>query len=210
MNSNEKFPCPNPRFRIIYGEYRMLDRFTVSPDSMEFNKILKIKNRACQSNSANQLLTEAEALAKDLIRPRAVYAVFKIDPETALWFPGAVAFYLAAVTIGPELEEKLDQMNQSGQIAMGTVLDALGSVWVEASVNALDQTISLEASILKLKRGRRRSPGYKPWSLSTQKRLFEMLPVENLGITLSSAYIMKPRKSVTFGVSLSIESDPRP
>ena len=48
----------------------------------------------------------------------------------------------------------------------------------------------------------RYSPGYGDWGLSQQKKFFQIIGAEKIGMSLSSAMMLIPRKSVTAIIGL--------
>ncbi len=74
----------------------------------------------------------------------------------------------------------------------------LHSFW---RINYLDNLISSD-KFGKNSALLRYSPGYCGWHITGQKKLFEELKPESIGITLNSSYLMQPIKSIS-GVMIS-------
>lgn len=111
--------------------------------------------------------------------------------------------YLAlfAVTLGPVLSEKVTELFDTGDYADGYMLDSVSSY-------AADKLADLAARHLQLELPGRESsanslrvlgysPGYCGWHISGQKKLFETLRPEEIGITLNESCLMSPIKSVS-------------
>lgn len=106
-----------------------------------------------------------------------------------------------AITIGDRLSQKIDELFKANEFALGSMLDSVASDGVEKAADIV------ENHFLKLlsKRGEinastgilRYSPGYCGWHMSGQKKLFEFLHPENIGVTLLDSYLMKPLKSIS-------------
>ncbi len=195
-------PYPNPRNRIIIGEIRLLSGYVCAPDLGMVSRLLHVRKNSMLSPSSQQVQNQMEKVAKELSHPAAVYGLFESAGILSEWFPDASLIALGAVTIGLELEERVDQLHQSGEIAASVILDAYGSGWVEGVADAVDETIRKEAESLGLNKTQRKSPGFHHWNIESQKDLFNILPVQRIGIRLTSHFIMIPRKSISFGMSL--------
>ena len=63
--------------------------------------------------------------------------------------------------------------------------------------------LRLGAAALGLKTSCRASPGYGDWDVKEQKYLFELVPAERIGVTLTESSMMVPRKSVSFAVHIA-------
>jgi hypothetical protein len=175
------------------------------------------------------LMAEVTSEAEELARPRAVYSLFesndipkntflhsffapneiqdkvggtnkKVTPAAAAG-PPATALVLALCTIGPLLEERVTEYSASGKLSRGLILDLAGSVLAEAACDYVNQEICSEASRLSLFPACRTSPGYGKWRIEEQEVIFRLLPGSSIGVTLTSSFMMIPRKSVSFAVS---------
>jgi len=113
---------------------------------------------------------------------------------------------LFAVTLGPETSFEIARLFKENDFALGYMLDSAASV-------AADQAAALlESRVATSLRDRgwndddgaalRYSPGYCGWHISGQKKLFEYLNPERIGLTLRDSYLMDPLKSVS-GVVLA-------
>jgi len=92
----------------------------------------------------------------------------------------------------------------------GFIADILGSVVVEAAVEALQQKLSDEMKRAGMKITNRYSPGYCGWPTSEQHKLFGLLPKENCGIRLAESALMLPIKSVSgfIGIGAHVRFNP--
>lgn len=117
----------------------------------------------------------------------------------------AVAVALAVCTIGQALEERVAEYSSSGELTRGLILDAAGSVLAEASCDFVNQAICGVAAERSLHATCRTSPGYGKWEVKEQAVVFKLLPAHSIGVTLTSSFMMVPRKSVSFAVRLLSE-----
>ncbi len=111
--------------------------------------------------------------------------------------------YLAlfAVTLGPALSSRVTELFDADDYALGYMLDSVSSYAADklsdlAVQNLQSELISKEPAespwrVLSY------SPGYCGWNVSGQKKLFEVLRPQEIGITLNESYLMSPIKSVS-------------
>jgi hypothetical protein len=113
---------------------------------------------------------------------------------------------LFAVTIGKATSTAIDRLFQCSDYALGCMLDAAASTAADRAAAYVERqfSISLAADGWNDSSGAalRYSPGYCGWDISGQKKLFEYLEPEQIGLTLSPSYLMEPLKSVS-GVVLA-------
>jgi len=108
---------------------------------------------------------------------------------------------LFAATVGQALHDKINELFVGKDFALGSMLDSVASVGVEKTADVL-QTYFRDGLIRK--RGgdgntavMRYSPGYCGWHVSGQRKLFDYLKPEEIGITLRASYLMEPLKSAS-------------
>ena len=116
-------------------------------------------------------------------------------------YPRAEDLALFAVTLGARVPQEIKRRFDGGDLAIGAMLDAAASV-------ATDRLAAETEARFKLRlmtRGRDRvrlgvlrySPGYCGWHISGQKKLFEKINPQQVGIALRESYLMEPLKSVS-------------
>ncbi len=139
--------------------------------------------------------------ALELLAPRGAYALVSGAAAEAAGMPEpADTVAVAAVTIGPALEDESARRSASGALLDALVLDAIGSAAAEAAADALNLELCSVARSRHLEAAPRVSPGYAGWDTACQPRLLALLPTGELGIELTSGAMMVPRKSVSFAV----------
>lgn len=105
---------------------------------------------------------------------------------------GCREVFLFAVTTGLGVDRLLSRLAAVGS-AENFITDALASAAAESVCEAVSESLG-EGEVCRL----RFSPGYGDLPLDFQKPLLERLDAyERLGITLNSAFLMTPVKSVT-------------
>lgn len=102
-----------------------------------------------------------------------------------------------AVTVGGAIEEASDQAFKRGEYTLGLFLDAAATALVEQAADALCLMLTGELKKKGLQLTTRFSPGYGDWALEEQSAVAPLAPVEAIGVQLTAAKILQPRKSIT-------------
>lgn len=117
---------------------------------------------------------------------------------------------LYAVTLGESICAEITKLFAERDFALGSMLDSAASEGAERTAEAVEKTYqALLRNAQALDSGRgilRFSPGYCGWHISAQKRLFETLRPDRIGLALNESYLMKPIKSMS-GVIISGEKE---
>jgi hypothetical protein len=162
------------------------------------------------------LLQSAVGLFLELSRPRAVVADVSIpefevvykgkglneaDTPLDIIFTKADDLALFAVTAGEQVTEKINQLFQANDFALGSMLDSVASAGTDKAADRVENVyfhlLSGQGKITRSKAVLRFSPGYCGWHMSGQRKLFEFLRPEDIGITLLESCLMKPLKSIS-------------
>jgi Vitamin B12 dependent methionine synthase, activation domain len=106
--------------------------------------------------------------------------------------PRSVVF--AAVTLGKSFDEELARERP---LFERLVLDAAGSVLTEMAADTVEAEWKRGLKDRGLEAGMRVSPGYCDWDLEGQGVIFDALDAQQIGITLSSSFVMTPSKSLS-------------
>ncbi|HUU96952.1 MAG TPA: vitamin B12 dependent-methionine synthase activation domain-containing protein [Phycisphaerae bacterium] len=125
------------------------------------------------------------------------------EPRTPIGdiFGRADDLALFAVTLGERVGREITQRFQSNELALGAMLDSAAS----AAADKLAELVETRFGEALPADGRgatstgvlRYSPGYCGWDISGQKKLFEFLHPERIGIALRESFLMEPLKSVS-------------
>jgi hypothetical protein len=123
------------------------------------------------------------------------------DTPLASIYPKADSLALFAVTVGEAVCAEINRLFETNDFALGSMLDATASEGAELAARAITSHV---CKIL-MSQGRLTdsmgvlefSPGYCGWHMTGQKKLFESLRPEEIGITLNDSCLMQPLKSVS-------------
>ncbi len=170
----------------------------------------RLERRVSQSKNTPDWLNKVidDCLEKSSPEPRGIYSFFscyvkedKIFLEDTIFnspfltdkFENITEAGLFIVTIGNELGKRTEEAFNNSQPLKGWVYDAIGSEYVESTAKALHKHLEKEKGYCMS----RFSPGYNDWQLEEQKKLFSLIPGENIGVNLTEECIMLPEKSVS-------------
>ena len=105
-------------------------------------------------------------------------------------------------TIGPSIDEAVKQANSQHRLSDAYLIDRIGSAAIEDVVDAFQHMMHAGRRMRDEGVTLRFSPGYCDWALTEQKKLFNLVATERIGVSLSSSYLMTPRKTVSglFGI----------
>lgn len=154
-----------------------------------------------------QLLADAERRAPGLVRPAGIFRVLgRSDFAHSTYLDRAERVVVGLVTIGHELEREVGARREEGQLVPALILDAYGSAAVEAAADTAERKIRDHVAGNGQRCSRRFSPGYGGWDVGEQRWILEALGGAAIGVTLTPGCMMRPRKSVTF--AMTVGTDP--
>jgi hypothetical protein len=170
---------------------------------------------------AEEVLDEAQAL----LAPAAMYTVVPVSefrpervtleggaafegPLVARALAGATQVAVAMCTIGPALEERMEDRFVAGDSLQAMALDGAGTAAVGQVSRMIVERARDEAAARGLSRGMRASPGQEGWPIWQQRVLFGLLPGEDIGVRLTDSCLMMPQKSVSFVIGMGPEMRP--
>ena len=187
---------------------KIFKKIDLKIDGEEILRLLAHQKRKGKTNKtkSSNLIEETMTLFGHLLHPQ---GMFKIVDKRVLqaepYFRGDDKIALALCTIGDELENKVSELNQKGELARAVVLDAIGSVAAENTADFINLQICEWCQKKGWGTSQRFSPGYGNWSLEGQKFIFSLLPAERVKVRLNQSCMMIPIKSVSFVIKIGEE-----
>lgn len=121
---------------------------------------------------------------------------------------GATQVYLVVCTIGPALEERMDDLFAAGDAVQAMALDGAGTAALGEVSGMVVARLRAEASAHGLGSGMRASPGQEGWPIEQQQVFFGLIPAQEIGVQLTNSCLMLPRKTVSFVIGLGPEMRP--
>ncbi len=107
-----------------------------------------------------------------------------------------------AATVGAAIEQEITKKFERGEYLASVLLDAAATAAVEQAADLMEKNFAAKFSKEGYKMRWRFSPGYGDWNLTAQEKLFKISGAEQIGMSLSSALMLEPRKSVTAIIGL--------
>jgi hypothetical protein len=186
----------------------IIDNFPeLVPEHKEIIRLLgKRKGTKTIDTHYLKLIEELKQNSQKLIEPKGIYGIFnKGDLPERTCFEETIKIALAVCTIGEKLPKRANNLIKDNELVKAIILDAIGSVTVEKVADHINQEINIEAEEIKLDFGRRYSPGYCSWETKEQKLIFDYIPAEKINVYLTTSFMMKPIKSISFAVNIGEE-----
>jgi Vitamin B12 dependent methionine synthase, activation domain len=204
------------------GEPQVLTDLPLAIDPAEVLRFQGYKaGRDVPGPDVRALFDEALAEGRRLMVPRAVarWAPVTAQGEDGLevdgeplaipgigprW--GAVEYVAAAVcTIGEALERRVSALWEARELPLASMLDSVGSGAVESLAEYVNDLLCQQA-LPALRVTNRISPGYGPWDVTEQRRLFRLCPGGPIDVTLNEACVMTPGKSISLLVGAGVRA----
>jgi hypothetical protein len=116
----------------------------------------------------------------------------------------AEALELAYVlcTIGPRLENKVTYYNKMGESLRGVLLDGIGNTAVDSLSQACCKFIAKEAASHGYQASSPICPGMPVFPIARQRELLEMVPAQEIGVSITSLGMLVPRKSASMVIGI--------
>lgn len=116
-------------------------------------------------------------------------------------YPHSDNLFLFVLTVGGEIVDTISDLFNKNDFAPAAMLDSVASMAADKSVEVLENYLFNDLSERNLTSNDSivlgYSPGYCGWDLSGQKKLFQHLNPEEIGVTINESYLMSPLKSVS-------------
>ena len=129
--------------------------------------------------------------------PRPQEAVLRIGPKADL-LDQAQRILASVITIGPALEQKVDELQTARESLKAYLLDSAGVLAVGAAGEAIRRLAEETAAGLSWGVSPSLSPGsLVGWSLAGQRELCGLLPLDSIGVQLNSHSVLLPFKSAS-------------
>jgi hypothetical protein len=188
---------------IIPSKAAILENLSMPADAQLSGKVKNLFNHAKEIYNK---ITEARGIIADVTIEEFAH-IYRgeglNEKETPVEeiFKEADNLAIFASTVGEPICKKIESLFSSNEPALGSMLDAVASAGTDKTGDVLQEKFKKRlANENKIKPSTgilRYSPGYCGWHISGQKKMFEFLRPEEIGITLLKSYLMKPLKSIS-------------
>jgi hypothetical protein len=194
------------------------------PLSMKTNEVLRrqgLRTGAKVRPEIKDLVLELLARVKKahLLEPAVAYEIYTITQmnqrqlslddklvirESSLpsLLPQAKDLAVAVCTVGPKLEKQVRDYTSRGEPLRGMLLDGIGSAAVDSLMEEVCKFIEAEASSRGYESSSPIGPGMPGLPITEQWQLLKLAPTQEIGVSLTSAGMMVPRKSVSMIIGI--------
>ncbi|MDB4303244.1 hypothetical protein N9934_00450 [Desulfosarcina sp.] len=157
------------------------------------------------------LYSKSFEIFKKLIEPKGIFKtitredldrIYKGENQNTIPAPltlictKADSLALYAFTLGKNIGNKVNLLITEKDYPLGYMLDRIASESTDKASAVAEKHFSRLIQSPEIKT-LLYSPGYCGWHISSQKKIFEYLSPEQIGITLNESYLMTPIKSVS-------------
>jgi hypothetical protein len=150
----------------------------------------------------HKLIIEEKRKLVNLLQPAAIYIIIDYSQTNKHpIFDHAEKVALCICTIGQKLEKEVQNLTQKNELLRALILDALGSEAVEEVAIQADKMLAEKAREMNLWPSKRFSPGYGKWDITQQRFIFNILPGQDIGVSLRESCMMVPQKSISFRIN---------
>ena len=169
-----------------------------------------------------QIVREEIARSYNLFEPQGIYSPIKIrqisfsDGRVVLendfvvnfnnlvinLLKGTNCLVLGVVTVGSTLENNVTELFARGEYPRAIALDAVGTVSVRSLSHYMRSLVCQEVKEQNLQTTKYFSPGSADWDISQQKNIFQIIPVDKIGVKLTESYMMIPQKSLSWVIGI--------
>lgn len=150
----------------------------------------------------DELLVEGIEGEELLVRKDGEVRRLKIGPKIDLLYP-AKQVLVAVATIGPALEKRVEELQARSESLDAYMLDSVGVVALGAVGEVSREMVQERAAELGWGVGDALAPGsLVGWTLSGQRSLCSLLPLETIGVVLSASCVLEPHKSASMLVGI--------
>lgn len=124
------------------------------------------------------------------------------DPSLRSLLLGAEGVAAVVCTIGPKLEKQAANYFKQDEPLRGVLLDGIGSAAVDLLAEEVCQLMTEKASSRGHQAGSPISPGMQGLPITEQQQLINMVPAEEIGVSLTSSGILSPLKSSSMVIGM--------
>ncbi len=193
------------------------------PISLELDAVLAKQKARRQRPVMVKAAQRAIDLAQPLYAPAFVYAELEIQeikhervtlfssngqkelhigPHVDLLAPASMLLAVVS-TIGPALEERVDQLNQDGDSLTAYWLDIVGVLALGKVGEVVRRLVEERAAQRDWGVGITLSPGALiGWPLRGQREIGALLPLDDIGVRLSKNCVLEPHKSTSVAIGI--------
>lgn len=116
----------------------------------------------------------------------------------AEWLPtDACGAYLGLCTLGPEIDTHIRTLSDEGDLLTASVLNEVALASILQLTQQIHDAVKDSVRPKGLRAGAAYRPGIGRWPLEVQRILFDLLPAQKIGVTLTEELLMLPAYSTS-------------
>lgn len=123
---------------------------------------------------------------------------------------GSDSFALFVSTAGNSFDRWIKSKASEGDVLAEYLCSSIGSVIADKVADVIQEEINSFAMNAGKGITNRYSPGYCSWNIREQRGIFDLLPADQIGVTLTPSFLMKPIKSVSGIIGIGADKNPGP
>jgi len=182
---------------------KRIENLKIEFDEQRIFRLIGYKKKSQEiKEPIKKMIAEEKKKLEYLLHPASIYTILDYN-ETNKHpvFKDAEKVALCLCTIGPDLEDEINQLMEKNEMVRALILDSLGSEAAEEVAIQSDRRLADMARELRFWPSKRYSPGYGKWDVKEQKYIFQVLPGKDIGVSLTESCMMIPRKSISFRIN---------
>ena len=123
---------------------------------------------------------------------------FLVNKEILHLFQNSQYLLFTIATIGPKIEQIVQERFKKNQYLKAMVLDAVGTVAVKTVGQWTNHFLEEKYKEMGFQFSRYFEPGSSDWDIAEQEKVFAILKPGRIGVNLNNYYMMTPTKSLSW------------
>ena len=115
---------------------------------------------------------------------------------------------MAVCTLGPALDKRYEALSED-ELALAAVLDEISVGWIVKLTRVFHKVAREQYAAQRLKTGPPYRPGVGKMPIEIQALVFQHVPADQIGVTLSEFMVMHPSRSTSLVIPILDKSDTR-
>lgn len=200
--------------RLKKNEVLYFENAKIKVSLREVLHVFQYSKESAPSRSVRSEIKQILMRQKDFLKPRAAVLLMDgvcVAREGSIQVNGmnfkskklshlmkrAPSALLFVATAGDSVSWLSQNAMKNNDYFSGMVYDAIGSLAAEKCAQSVQDMADNYAKRACARASMRFSPGYGDWSLREQKKIFQLLKPEKIGVRLTECFMMVPEKSVS-------------
>lgn len=168
--------------------------------AIDLESLLKKYRRERSRKKMQPLYDSMRTAVAERVEPKLMFRLFGADVVQKLG--GSVAaetvqVVIGVCTLGPAIDRFYDELASEDEMVLAAIVDEIGVSWIVNMTRQFHQTVRAQLAERDLKAGPPYRPGVGHMPIELQTLVFDHLPTEQIGVTLSDVLVMTPIRSTS-------------